>query len=138
MSRYTIDQGEHRVEVGWAQERASYWMAVYSLPALAELERLEQMWLDMAVEVRGHDSLIDQIAAAEADTGPICHRGYTQGEIPTTARLHSLAGPYVDIPMDVLSRLIADRLKDPPSPSILDRFIQRITASAARRLADRP
>lgn len=135
---YFIDQGEYRVEVGWHQDRASYFMAVFLLKAIDEVERIEQMILDQAVSIRGYDSLIDQLAAAETDAGPICWRGYTQGEIPTTARLHSLAAPYVDIPMDVLSRLIADRLKNPPALSILDRFIQRITASAARRSADRP
>jgi hypothetical protein len=133
VSHYLIDEGDYRVMVGWAQPRASYWLECYSLKALADLERLEQMWMDMAVELRGHDSLIDQIAAAEADCGPICYRGATQGEIPTTARLYCLAAPYADIPIDVLTRLIADRLKDPPAPTMLDRFIQRITASAARR-----
>jgi hypothetical protein len=132
-SRYLIDQGYYRVAVGWDQARASYWLECYSLPALAELDRLEQMWMDMAVEMRGHDSLIDQIAAAEADCGPICYRGTTQGEIPSTARLYCLALPYADIPMEVLRLLIADRLKDPPAPTMLDLFIQRITASAARR-----
>lgn len=137
MSRYHIDQGDYRVALGWDQRRATFFMFVYSLRALAELERLEQMYFDMAVSVRGHDSLIDQIAAAEADTGPICCRGTTQGEIVATAQLYLLAKPYVEIPTDVLTLLITDKRRNPAALNPLDRFIQRITASATRR-ADRP
>lgn len=131
MSRYQVDTAQHRIAIGWDNAMQTLFFQVYDLEPLREMEKLEDLYRHMAVSCR-KDSLLDQIAALEADCQPICWRGGTHSEIRSIGHLRVLMERYVDLPDSIALRLRDDMAGAAPLGP-LQRFIRGVMNRVNRR-----